>query len=202
MWPMAKTITATHVVCPLSLQTNTETGKRRMIIRTRRPDRFAVIPNDALQNHALSFKARGLLAYLLSQPDDWRISSGALARLAVHDGRESIRTALKELETANYLHRRRTKDPDTGRFGWHHLLFDHPCELPVDNCTPIDRFPDAGKLNVLQSTNYKSEERRRHSYDPAPPLCKTCDGNGYERLDLDNAQRCAQCNGDGISRTP
>ena len=176
-------------------------GKQKVIIRTRRPDRFAVIPNDALQNHSLSFKARGLLAYLLSQPDDWRISSGALARLAVHDGRESIRTALKELETANYLHRRRTKDPETGRFGWNHLLYDHPCEIPVDKQAPIVRFPDVGKLDVLQTTNYISEKSSTVTHYPDHNLCETCNGNGYERLDLDNTQRCPQCNGDGIRRT-
>lgn len=172
-----------------------------MIIRTRRPDRYAVIPNDAIQNHALSFKARGVLAYLLSQPDDWKISSGALARLAVHDGRTSIRTALQELEQAKYLHRRRTKDPETGQFGWNHLLYDHPCDLPVDNHDPVVRFPDVGKLDVIQSTNYKAKKNKKDTYDPPLPLCTTCNGNGYERLDLDNTQRCPQCNGDGIGRT-
>ena len=50
-----------------------------MIIRERRPNRYVVIPNEAVQNHALSFKARGVLAYLLSQPDHWTISGTALA---------------------------------------------------------------------------------------------------------------------------
>lgn len=198
---MGETPTKRHVVRPLHLQKQRKAGQQLMIIRTRRPDRYAVIPNDAIQNHALSFKARGVLAYLLSQPDDWRISSGALARLAVHDGRTSIRTALQELETAKYLHRRKTRDPETGQFGWHHLLFDHPCELPVENSEPVVRFPDVGKLDVIQSTNYKAEKNKKHSYNPGIPLCTTCNGNGYERLDLDNTQRCPQCNGDGISRT-
>jgi hypothetical protein len=166
----------------------------------KRPKRYAVIPNDALQNHSLSFKARGLLAYLLSQPDDWRISAGALSRLAAHDGRESIRTALKELEDAKYLHRRRMKDNETGRFAWNHLLYDHPCESPVDNCTPIDGLSDDGKLNVLQSTDYKKKKRSTVTQYSEHSLCETCNGNGYERLDLDNAQRCPQCNGDGTAR--
>lgn len=167
-----------------------------MIIRTQRPARYAVIPNDALQNHSLSFKARGVLAYLLSQPDDWRISSGALARLAVHDGRTSIRTALTELEQANYLHRRKIKDPETGQFGWHHVLYDRPCARPVENTATSVTFPDVGKVDVLQTTNYK--KNRLDSYESVPKLCTTCHGSGYERLDLDNAQRCVRCNGDGI----
>ena len=171
-----------------------------MIIRTRRPERYAVIPNDALQNHALSFKARGVLAYLLSQPDDWRISSGALARLAVHDGRTSIRTALTELEQANYLHRRKVKDPETGQFGWHHVLYDQPCARPVENTAPVVTIPDDGKPDVLQTTNHKSKKNKRHTQYHQPNLCTTCNGNGYERLDLDNATRCAQCNGDGVQR--
>ena len=41
-----------------------------MIVRSARPERYTVLDNDILRNHALSFKARGILGYLLSQPDN------------------------------------------------------------------------------------------------------------------------------------
>ena len=42
-----------------------------MIVRGPRPDRFTIVDNEILRNHALSFKARGLLAYLMSMQDNW-----------------------------------------------------------------------------------------------------------------------------------
>jgi hypothetical protein len=177
-----------------------------MIIRTPRPHRYAIIPNDAVQNHALSFKARGILAYLLSQPDHWTISSNALANMAAQDGREAIRTGLVELENAGYLVRRRVQDPTTGRWGWHQVLYDQPVHKRVDNDGDNERaevrLPDVGKLNVYESTEQKvlSERNLRDSYaSEVPALCKVCNGGGYHIWE-DGVEQCPACNGDGIHR--
>ena len=178
---------------------------RPVIIRNRRPERYAIIPNDAVQNHALSFKARGILAYLLSQPDHWTISSQALAAMAAQDGRESIRTGLAELETAGYLVRRRVQDPTTGRWGWHQVLYDQPVRNPVDNDgdndDTEDGFSDVGKLNVYESTDKKvlSERVSTVTHDYEPRLCETCEGGGLLLWD-DGVEKCPRCNGDGIHR--
>lgn len=178
-----------------------------MIIRQRRPQRFVVIPNEAVQNHALSFKARGLLAYLLSQPDHWTISSNALAKMAAQDGREAIRTALLELEQARYLVRRRVQDPTTGRWGWHQVLHDSPVEKPVDEPVETDRaevrLSDVGKPNVYEKTDQKilSEKSTRHSYDPEPGNCPQCHGGGY-LIWQDGVEQCPACEGVGSRTLP
>lgn len=177
-----------------------------MIIRNKRPERYAIIPNDAVQNHALSFKARGILAYLLSQPDHWTISSNALAGMAAQDGREAIRTGLVELEQAGYLVRRRVQDPNTGRWGWHQVLYDRPVRNPVDNdgdndCAEV-RLPDVGKSHVLETTDKKvlREKSCTHSYaTEVPSLCKVCNGGGHHIWE-DGVEQCPACNGDGIHR--
>jgi hypothetical protein len=177
-----------------------------MIIRERRPNRYVVIPNEAVQNHALSFKARGVLAYLLSQPDHWTISGTALAKMAAQDGREAIRTALLELEQAGYLVRRRVQDPTTGRWGWHQVLHDQPVdnhrENPEDNATPEVRFSDVGKSHFLESTNQKvlTEKTSRDSYAKEPHrLCTTCNGNGWFITGIDLVERCERCQGSGVA---
>ena len=182
-----------------------------MIIRQRRPQRFVVIPNEAVQNHALSFKARGLLAYLLSQPDHWTISSNALAKMAAQDGREAIRTALLELEQARYLVRRRVQDPTTGRWGWHQVLHDSPVdnaeENPVDDAVETDRaevrLSDVGKPNVYESTDQKilREESTRHTHYPARGNCPQCHGGGYLIWE-DGVEECPACEGVGSRTLP
>ena len=177
-----------------------------MIIRQRRPNRYVVIPNEAVQNHALSFKARGVLAYLLSQPDHWTISSTSLAKMAAQDGREAIRTALLELEKAGYLSRRRIQDPTTGRWGWHQVLHDHPVHNAVDRAVYDVRaevqFSDVGKSHVLESTDQKvlTEKSGTHSYARSKhSLCTTCSGNGYHITGIDQVERCERCKGTGIA---
>lgn len=177
-----------------------------MIIRQRRPDRYVIIPNEAVQNHALSFKARGLLAYLLSQPDHWTISSSSLARMAAQDGREAIRTALIELEQAGYLVRRRVQDPNTGRWGWHQVLHDHPVNNHVDNdvedTTPEVRLSDVGKPHVYESTDQKVLTKKSGTDSYASErhrLCTTCNGNGWHITGIDTVERCERCQGSGVA---
>lgn len=52
------------------------------------------------QDRTLSFEARGMLAYLLSKPDDWQV---VLKDLQQKCGRDKARAILKELEDHRYI---------------------------------------------------------------------------------------------------
>lgn len=106
-----------------------------MIRRSRRPDTgFTIMANETIRDATLSYKARGLLLYLLSLPDDWTVSSEHLARVSTRDGRDAVRTGLAELEAAGYLKRWRHQD-DRGRWVNESIVYDRPQhgENPVDN---------------------------------------------------------------------
>lgn len=99
-----------------------------MIVRAPRPaDHFTVLHNATLRDTRLTWKARGLLAYLLSLPDNWRVSSEHLRRVGP-DGRDAVRTALTELEACGYLTRTRRQDTRTGRWTTVTTVYDRPCE--------------------------------------------------------------------------
>ena len=51
-----------------------------MIQRTPRRNNFTTIGNGIFMENALSFEAMGLLAYLLSKPDNWQVHVQALVR--------------------------------------------------------------------------------------------------------------------------
>lgn len=76
-------------------------------------DRSTQIPNATVQNERLSWAARGLLAYMLSLPVDWRLNETDLVGRSPM-GRDHLRSTLRELEGAGYLHRSRLRDR-TGR---------------------------------------------------------------------------------------
>jgi len=109
-----------------------------MIIHAARPrSDFTVIPNRVLRDDALSYRARGLLVYLLSQPPEWTISSNRLA-IESGEGRDAVRTALRELMCVGYLNLDRRQD-DRGLWASHYTVTDTPWYFdpgPVDN--PVD----------------------------------------------------------------
>ena len=72
------------------------------IIRVERTKNFTVMSNHHFKNKKLSLKAKGLLSLMLSLPDDWNYSMKGLATLS-KDGIDSVRTAMKELETQGYV---------------------------------------------------------------------------------------------------
>lgn len=76
-----------------------------MLTVTRAPkgegDTFARILNATLQDRRLSFRARGVLALVLSLPSTWRHSAESLAA-ASPDGVKAVLSALRELEAAGY----------------------------------------------------------------------------------------------------
>src|SRR3954447_12078817 len=74
------------------------------ILRHRHPNRFTVLPNDAIRNPALSFRAVGVLAHLLSLPDGAKVDSATLAN-AHKEGRDAVRSAFDELAGHGYYRR-------------------------------------------------------------------------------------------------
>jgi hypothetical protein len=65
---------------------------------------YSMISNQATQDSKLSFKARGLLCYLLSLPDDWKIYTEELCNHTT-DGVAAIKSAMKELIKLGYIER-------------------------------------------------------------------------------------------------
>ena len=95
-----------------------------MIIRAQRKDHFTVINNIAIDDTRLGFRAKGVLIFILSKPDNWSVSERGLAQVGP-DGREAVGAALRELETCGYLRRTKSRNPD-GTWAWDSMIFDVP----------------------------------------------------------------------------
>lgn len=79
------------------------------IKRAKRRTNFTIISNVGLRDKRLSLKAKGLLAYMLSLPDDWVFYESELVNHST-DGKAAIKSGLKELQNAGYLTRKRRRD--------------------------------------------------------------------------------------------
>ena len=141
------------------------------IIRSKRTNNFSIVDNDILDDKRLTFKARGLLAYMLSKPDDWRFYTTELAKHSQKDGRDSIDSALKEMEKFGYL-KRTQKRSSSGRFGeqdW--LLLDTPAFSPQTGF-PETVFPETENPQLLSTDNTNTNSTKDDDDDMAKPISK------------------------------
>lgn len=113
------------------------------IIRAPRQGHFTIVPNATARDAALSFRARGVLTYLLSHEDGWTTSAERL-KDAGKEGRDAIRKALDELKEARYLVVRRRR-ADKGRWEYDHFIYDTPQPEEDPDTTraapPVDNSP-------------------------------------------------------------
>jgi hypothetical protein len=97
-----------------------------VIVRIRkRAQPFVMIDKRPLENAKLGFKAKGLLAYLLSKPDNWQIWTSQLIKSST-DGRRSILTALRELERAGHAKLEAFHDADGRLHGRAWTIYEQP----------------------------------------------------------------------------
>jgi hypothetical protein len=114
---------------------STDTEARGYVARG---EAFEMIPRRVLQDSALSFRARGVLGYLLSQPDGWRTSAERLTRQGT-EGRDAIGSALTELEGRGYLARHRVRVRG-GRFRWIWIYGDDPARVAASAARGLARL--------------------------------------------------------------
>ena len=108
---------------------------------------YVMMNKYGLYDTELSWKAKGLLAHLLSRPDDWQVYEIEIQKHA-RDGRQSTRSAIKELIEKGYIDRTQKRD-DKGKFiGYEYDVYEIPAEV---------RKPDNGEPNIGESntTNYR-----------------------------------------------
>lgn len=83
-------------------------------IKAKKETNYTVLDNTFIQDTRLSWKAKGVMTYLLSLPDDWVIHLSEIERHAT-DGKDSLRSAINELKKYGYILTEQKKDA-SGRF--------------------------------------------------------------------------------------
>jgi len=165
-------------------------------IRRRRPKyEFTQIPNAALRDYRLSWRARGLLAELLSYPPGYEITVDELVKRARRqggrvEGRDAMRAAVRELKAVGYITSTKRQD-ERGRWITEVEVGDDPAyelpnpTLPEDAPPPPERVspgrtddgfpgvgaPGVGGPGVTRNTD-KNTEKNTSSPCPsssAPP---------------------------------
>lgn len=132
-------------------------------------DHFTIVPNDWLRDQSLSWKARGLLAYLMSHTTEWTTSVAALVRAGT-DGKDAVLSGVRELEQAGYLVRTQSRTVE-GQFGETDYdlvdpsapLADYPATVEPATVEPATVRPTPKKTNLSENQLLEAQEHPHSS---------------------------------------
>ena len=113
---------------------------------------YAQIANSMLEDEDLSFKAKGILAYLLSRSDNWKVYQAQLADLGP-DGETAVRSGIEELMKLGYLERQPHRNEDGTIAEWVYIVH----ESPIDGAESRTGFSSTGSSNTGSSNIGESQ---------------------------------------------
>ena len=125
------------------------------VIRVRKsPNRFVVMDKTFLEDSRLSYKAKGILAYLLSKPDDWKVIVGNLVNYSA-DGKASVYAGLKELKEYGYYEKVPIRNEQGTRIvRWESTIYENPS---------LSLLTDFQEIEDLNIENQLIENRERNN---------------------------------------
>jgi hypothetical protein len=119
-------------------------------------NRYGTIPNDLLNSIHISFKAKGMYAFIQSKPDNWEFSAERISK-QVKEGLPSIISALKELENFGYLVRNRYQN-NKGFWVVDYLLYEIPNEENLITGKPNEENPNIGKPSNNSNKDFSKQD--------------------------------------------
>jgi DnaD/phage-associated family protein len=131
-------------------------GKTIFRVEKNKDNPFVMIDRRPIENPCLSWRAKGVLTYLVSRPDNWIVRLGDLVKRSP-EGVYAVRAALKELTKAGHITRREEREEGTGRFKQYVLEVR---ELPISNPPtnlPQAAEPQAGNLTLNDTDSNETD---------------------------------------------
>ena len=145
------------------------------IIRKDKKDNFTTIDNAYLQNKKLSFKAKGIMTYILSLPDDWVIYIDQLIKTS-KDGEGSFRSGLDELIKAGYI--KRYPIIEKGQIvAWQTEVYENIGEIEGNKL--LGKNPNVEKPDV-ENTEKEKKKTKNTKNTPKPKENQLLSKNSHE----------------------
>lgn len=125
---------------------------------SKRDNPYVILDKEFLNNAKLSWRSKGLLAYFLSKPDNWKIIVKDVINRST-DGRDSVLAGIRELEKNGYVEKVRIRDKETGKYiGIEYVVYEKPQNpqqdrIPSTNGFSVSGFAVSGKPVHLLNNN-------------------------------------------------
>lgn len=94
---------------------------------------YVMIDKNVFEDTSLSFKAKGILGYLLSRPNDWTLIIADIQKRST-DGKDSVKNGIDELIERGYIVK--TEQPrQAGKFATcDYVVYEKPINTGVNRC--------------------------------------------------------------------
>jgi len=114
---------------------------------------YTLISRKSLQNPALSWKAKGMLAYLLSLPDNWQVYIKELPKHC-KDGIKSTRRAFKELQAIGHISGQKRRNEKGQYLGFEYVVHEVALKAVEKPETLVNQasHPRAQKRHAVKGT--------------------------------------------------
>jgi hypothetical protein len=115
-----------------------EDKRQNEIIRIqKKQNNFVMLDKGFIEDERLSWKAKGILTYLLSKPDGWKVIVGDIVKHSP-DGKGAIYSGLRELKKWGYYKKEPVRDEKGMIIRWESIVYECPNEENKNN-TPQDK---------------------------------------------------------------
>lgn len=139
-----------------------------MVFKVERNKNYTIMSNIHLRDKNLSLKAKGLLSFMLSLPEDWDYSLAGLCSIC-KEGKDAIRSTLKELKENKYLVIEKNKNTK-GLFEYTYIIYEEPQiiekskEIYPDTENPYMDSPDMENPTQI-NTNKQNTKKQNDKED-------------------------------------
>ena len=129
---------------------------------------FTVMTNHHLRNKKLSLKAKGLQSLMLSLPDGWDYTMKGLASIC-KDGVDSIASALKELEVAGYVVRKRKRNAKGQLTDTEYVIYQIPPKSVTESRTnenkPKQENPEQADDKIVEIPELEKPKQEKPKWE-------------------------------------
>jgi hypothetical protein len=143
------------------------TEKRHNIIRVQKQSNYTCVDNYFVNDTRLSLKAKGVMVFLLSKPNDWEVTVGGIESSCAN-GRDCVMGTLKELEGHGYLVREDAREG--GKFNVVTTLYERPHTDPHFQRNTPSRENRNGLTVTVNPTLLSTEDQVLHTQPAAPSV--------------------------------
>lgn len=94
-------------------------------IQKNKDNPYVMVNKKLSTSKTISWKAKGIILYLLSLPDNWQVYESEITKHAT-DGIRSTRSGIKELISAGYIQRHQKRSDNAHFAGFEYIVHEQP----------------------------------------------------------------------------
>jgi len=158
------------------------------IFKSMKESKYVTLHNEFLEIETLSFTAKGLLAYIISKPDDWIIRKTDLAKKS-SGGKTQVDSALLELMAHGFMNWYPKRNEDGTIDQWIYEVYEMPHMNPnKEECIKEGQRRIAEKKAKTKARNAKRQGKQLESDNQKVVKTPQSDYQEVDNQELDNQE--------------